>query len=88
MALEIMLAQQVLAVVVALRSANDGVDVLMRGLVCPGAAQAGGVLVVERDEHNGAVDAIIKDAGGVGAADPGEVSSVNWTKSLLSAGRA
>jgi DNA-binding transcriptional LysR family regulator len=32
MAPQIMLAQQVLAVVVAVGSANDGVDVLMRGL--------------------------------------------------------
>ena len=37
MALEIMLAQQVFA----LRGANDGVDVLARGLV-PGTAQVGG----------------------------------------------
>ena len=37
MALEIMLAQQVFAVVVAVGGANDGVDVLARGLV-PGTA--------------------------------------------------
>ena len=42
MALQIMLAQQVLAVVVAVGSANDGVDVLARGLISRDDGQSEG----------------------------------------------
>ena len=48
-----MLAQQVFAVIIAVGRANHRVDVLTRGLVCAGAAQVGGTLVVELDEHTG-----------------------------------
>ena len=51
-------------------------DVLARGLVCPGAAQVGGALVVEFDEDDGAVDAVVKDAFCFDTADPGKVSRV------------
>jgi len=76
MALQIMLPQQILAVVVAVGRADDGVDVLAGGLVGVGggAAQVGRALVVELDEQDRAVDAIVKDAVVIRATDPGEVS--------------
>jgi hypothetical protein len=70
----IMLVQQVFAVVVAVGRANHRMDVLARGLCAPATAQVGGALVVELDQHDGAVDAIVKDAVGIDAADPSEVS--------------
>ena len=33
------------------------------GWFAPGIAQVGGALMVELDEHDGAVDAMVKDAG-------------------------
>lgn len=57
-------------------------DVLSRGLIAD-TAHGEWTLVVELDEHGGAVDAILKDAGCVGAHDPCKVGSVEIQCSKL-----
>jgi hypothetical protein len=56
--------------------------VLSRGLIAD-TAHGEWTLVVELDEHGGAVDAILKDAGCVGAHDPCKVGSVEIQCSKL-----
>ena len=76
----IVLAQQVLAIVVAVRRAHDGVDVIARGLVV-------GIddprLVVELDEHDRAVDAVVERPVIVVRADPGKVRVAQVIERLL-----
>ena len=66
----IMLAQQVLAVVVAVRSAHDRVDMIARGFV---VRIDDSWLVVEFDEHDWTVDAVVEGAVVVVRANPGKV---------------
>ena len=66
----VVLAQQILAVVVAIGGAHDGMDMVARGGVVV-VHDAG--LVVELDKDHRAQDAIIERAGVVEPADPGEM---------------
>ena len=67
----VVLSQQVLAVVVAVRSADDGVDVGTARYA--GALERDWGLVIELDEDHGAVDAVVEDRVRRGRADPREV---------------
>ena len=67
----VVLAEQVLPIIVAVRRANDRVNVVARRLLVP---QRDAALVVELYKDHGAVDAIIKDALVVKAAHPRKVS--------------
>src|SRR6267142_2218063 len=66
----VMLAQEILAVIVAIWRAHHGVDVIARRLLI---AQRNAALMVEFDEDDRAVDPIIEYAVFVDAAHPGEV---------------
>src|SRR2546428_14045204 len=66
----VMLAKEIFAVVVAVRRANDGMNVATGGLVV-GERDPG--LVVELDQDDRAVDAVVEDAVLLAAAHPGEV---------------
>ena len=57
----VVLAQQVLAVVVAVGRAHDGVDVV-RVPGTRGPAQRDGRLVIELDQDDRAMDAVVEDA--------------------------
>ena len=70
----VVLAEEVGAIVVAVRGADHGVDVVAGGSF--GAAERDRALVVEFDEDDRAVDAVVKDAVGFGGADPAEGGSV------------
>src|SRR5438445_7475346 len=65
----VVLAQQILAVVVAVRRADHRVDVLTRGRI---VVERHPALVIELDQDDRAVDAIVEDAVLLDAADPGE----------------
>ena len=69
-----MLPQQILAIVIAVGGADDSVDVLARGSL--GAGQGDGALVVEFNQHHGALDAVIKNAVLFRAAHPAEVRGI------------
>src|SRR5215831_20127602 len=68
--LRVMLAQQVLAVVVAVRGAHDRVDMIARWFV---VRIDDSWLVVEFDEHDWTVDAVVEGAVVVVRANPGKV---------------
>src|SRR5688500_11537142 len=70
----VMLAEVCGAVVVAGGGADYGGDVVAGGRV--GAAEGDGALMIEFDEDDGAVDAVVKDAVGFGGADPSEGRAV------------
>ena len=73
----VMLPEQVVAVVIAIGSADDDVDVLANGAVIGVVlAHAAGPLVIEFDENNRAVDAVVENGVIARVADPGEVGSV------------
>ena len=73
-----MLPQQILAVIVAVRRPDDGVDVLLvRARRGGEVAEVGRVLMVELDQDHRAVDAVIEDAAGIGFADPREVGAID-----------
>ena len=76
----IMLAQQVLAVVVAVRSAHDRVDMIARGFV---VRIDDSWLVVEFDEHDWTVDAVVEGAVVVVRANPGKVRVAQVIERLL-----
>jgi hypothetical protein len=64
-----MLAQEILAVVVAVGGTHHRVDVVARG---PLIAKRDAALVVELDENDRAMDAIIEHTVAINAAHPGE----------------
>src|SRR5262249_47289262 len=66
----VMLAQQVLAVVVAVRGAHDRVDMIAGGFV---VRIDDSWLMVEFDEHHWTVDAVVEGAVVVVRANPGKV---------------
>ena len=70
-----MLAQEVLAVVVAVGRANNDVYVLARWLlrVHGEATQVCRPLMIELDKHYGAMDPIVEDALRIGSADPRKI---------------
>src|SRR5260370_26777092 len=76
----IMLAQQVLAVVVAVRRADYRVDMIARGLVVRIDDPR---LVVEFDEHDWTVDTIVEGAVIVVRANPGKVRVAQVIERLL-----
>ena len=60
----VMLAQQVFAIVVAIRRADDAMNVLAgRSVRILGESrEVGGALMIELDENDGAMDAVVVDA--------------------------
>ena len=73
----VMLPQQILAVVIAVGSTNDDVHVLADGAaVGVVLAHANRTLVIEFDENDGAVDAVVEDGIVAGIANPGEMGAV------------
>src|SRR6266496_3298208 len=72
MAVLVVLAQQILAVVVAVGRAHDDVDMILVGLGV--FAERNAALVVELDDNHGALDAVVKYAVVFHAAHPAEVS--------------
>src|SRR5262249_40158026 len=68
--LRVMPAQQALAVVVAVRGAHDCVDTIARGFGVPIDDSR---LVVEFDEHDWTVEAVVEGPVGVVRANPGKV---------------
>jgi len=78
----VVLTQEVLAVVVSIRSAHDAVDVLASGR--PRQISEGNwQLVIELDEDNGALHPVIKNTLRIRSADPGEPSVVEMTSHFL-----
>ena len=75
----VVLAEQVLAVVVAVWSAHYAVNVLARRQVgvLGEAREIRGTLVIEFDQDHGAVDAVVVDARRIRATDPGEAGAVD-----------
>src|ERR671918_3105251 len=71
MGLLVMLAQQILAVVVAIRSANDHVDVVSVRLLVLGERLTS--LVVKLNDQHRAMDTVVKHAVFFRAAHPGKV---------------
>jgi hypothetical protein len=78
--LRVMLAQQVLAVVVAIRGAHDGVDMIAGGFV---VRIDDAWLMVEFDEHDWTVDAVVEGAVVVVRANPGKVRVAQVIERLL-----
>src|SRR5271165_4331540 len=76
----IMLVQQVPAVVVAVRGAHYRVDMVARGLVVRVDDPR---LVVEFDEHDWTVDAVVEGAMIVVRPDPGKVRVAQVVERLL-----
>src|SRR5262249_47554319 len=76
----IMLAQQVLAIIVAVRSAHDRVDMIARGFVVRVDDPR---LVVEFDEHDRTVYAVIEVAEFVVRAYPGKMRVSQVMERLL-----
>src|ERR1044072_3272259 len=69
------LAQEILAVIVAVGRAYDAVDALARRRI-PGLGQADKTpraLMIEFEQDHGPVNEVVVNALGAGAADPGEV---------------
>lgn len=71
-----MLAQQVLAVIIAIGGADHDVDVLLVGTVGVDVAEARGGLMVKLDQDHGTVDAVIENRIRGVAANPGEPRAV------------
>ena len=71
---KVVLAEQILAVVVAIGCPDHAVHMLARDLVGVRGelGEVGGTLVVELDQDHGTVDAVVEHAIRLGAADPGE----------------
>ena len=80
----VVLPQQILAVVVAVGRAHDGVDVLAIGHRRIEVAQVGGPLVIEFDQNHGAVDPVVEHRVVISAADPGEPRLVEMRRELRS----
>src|ERR1700745_2381209 len=76
----VMLAQQVLAVVVAVRGAHDRVDMIAGGFV---VRIDDSWLMVEFDEHDCTVDAVVEGAVVVVRANPGKVRVAQVIERLL-----
>src|SRR5262245_12391530 len=76
----VMLAQQVLAVVVAVRGAHDRVDMIAGGFV---VRIDDAWLMVEFDEHDWTVDAVVEGAVVVVRANPGKVRVAQVIERLL-----
>ena len=75
------LLQQIFPVVVSIRSPHGGVNVILgRGAT---SAESNGALVVEFDQDDGTVDAIVEDGLLVHFADPGETCPVEVLFDLL-----
>ena len=75
--LQVVLPQQILAVVVAVRRAHDGVDVLAAFgsvRVLARCRKPDRPLVIELDQDHRAVDAVVEHAARVGLADPREAT--------------
>src|SRR5215207_6902981 len=73
----IVLSEKILAVVVAIRSPDHGVDVLdVRNAWSHQVAKGNRLLMIELDENDRAVDAVIEDAAGLRVADPGHPRAV------------
>lgn len=68
------LTEKILAVVVAIRRANGGVDVLAGGGAA--ATECDGALMIELNHHDGAVNAVVEDGVGLHVSDPGESGPV------------
>src|SRR5215510_3217796 len=81
----VMLPEQVLAVIVTVRSPDDGVDVLPIHLPRVGseAAQPDGQLMIEFDQNHRALDAVIEDIVRPRPAYPGEVSLLDLPPDLV-----
>ena len=82
---QVVLAQQVLAVVIAIRSSDYTMDVLLRRLcrVCNKLSQVGGLLVIKFDQYYGTLHAVIKRAIRLRATDPGEPCLVEVAVHLI-----
>ena len=72
MALLVMLAQQILAIVVAVGGAYDYVDVILVRLYV--LAESNAPLVIELDDDDRALDAVIEDAVVFHASHPAKIS--------------
>ena len=73
----VMLPEQILAVVVSIGGADDDVHVSVNGSsVRIVLAHADGTLVIEFDENDGAMDAVVENGIVAGIANPGEASAV------------
>ena len=70
----VVLAEQILAVVVAVRGAHHGVDVLTvrRFGICRKVAQADRLLMIEFNQNHRAVDAVVEDTVRFNAPNPGK----------------
>ena len=81
----IVLAEQVLAIIVAVGSTHDAVNVLPRGQfgILGEPRQVGRALVIEFDQDHGAVYAVVVDARGIRAADPAEPSALDLALDLV-----
>src|SRR5262249_13524372 len=75
----VMLSEEVLTVIVPVRSSDDGVNVLpiYRLRIRSAAPQADRQLMIEFDQYHRALDAVIKNAFRLDSADPGEASVLN-----------
>src|SRR5712691_3163196 len=78
----VVLAQQILAVVVAVRRADHRVDVIARGRI---VVERHAALVIELDQDHRTVNAIVEDAVLLDAADPGEARLGEVARDLLAA---
>ena len=79
----VVLAQQILAVVVAVRRPHDRVDVNAAGHFRPG--QRDRRLMIELDQDHRAVDPVVEDGIAPRGADPGEVRGVEVLPHFLHA---
>src|SRR5262245_16991453 len=80
--LRVVLPEQILAVVVAVGGADDRVDVIARRLV---VVERNTALVIELDQDDRAVDAVVEHAVVRDTADPGEARLVEVPRHLLAA---
>src|SRR5215813_3130360 len=80
--LRVVLSEQILAVVVAVGRADDRVDMIARGLV---VVERDAALVIELDQDDRAVDAVVVDAVLRHAADPREAGLVQVPRDLFAA---
>src|SRR5688500_6321490 len=68
----VVLAEQVLSVVVAIRRAHDRVDVIACWHAARHAWKGHWILVIELHQDHGTLDSVIEDASRDSATDPGE----------------
>src|SRR5579875_4177677 len=76
----VMLPQQILAIVIAVRGSHQCMNVIACMLV---VVERDSGLMIELDQDNGAVDSIIKRAHIVDRADPGEIGLVEMRLHFL-----